>query len=59
MSAALDGERNQMLHPFSGWLSLRCVAAMAKPPLGVLRGNGGESRINGDFQCLARAGPST
>src|SRR5438270_5651557 len=28
------------LHPFSGWLSLWRVAAMAKPPLGVLGANG-------------------
>jgi hypothetical protein len=44
-----------MLHPFSGWLNLRCVAAMVKPPLGVLRGNGLEPRIDGRLQRLAGA----
>jgi uncharacterized membrane protein YccC len=37
------------LHPFSGWLSLWRVAAMAEPPLGVLGANGLEPRINGGF----------
>jgi hypothetical protein len=45
------------LHPFSGWLSFWCVAAMAEPALGVLGANGLEPRVNGGFQRLARAGP--
>lgn len=44
------------LHPFSGWLSRWRVAAMAEPPLGVLRGNGLEPRLKGHLQGLARAG---
>jgi hypothetical protein len=45
------------LHPFSGWLSLWRVAAMAKPPLGVLGAKGLEPRINSGFQRLTRARP--
>lgn len=38
------------LYPFSAWLSLRCVAATAESPLGVLGGDGLEPRMNGRLQ---------